>query len=59
MGTSKLGQNWDDLRESLAVARTGTPSAATERLGTKHVSGTPCSVIYDELKTRLFRIGVP
>jgi len=38
MGTRKSNENWDDLRYFLAVARTGTLSAAAERLGTEHTT---------------------
>jgi DNA-binding transcriptional LysR family regulator len=34
----KRTQNWDDLRHFLAVARTGTLSAAAEALGTDHTT---------------------
>ena len=33
MGNKKPSQNWDDLRYFLAVARTGTLSAAAKQLG--------------------------
>jgi DNA-binding transcriptional LysR family regulator len=38
MANRKPGQNWDDLRYFLAVARTGTLSAAAEQLGTEHTT---------------------
>jgi DNA-binding transcriptional LysR family regulator len=38
MGNKKTGQNWDQLRYFLAVARTGTLSAAAEQLGTEHTT---------------------
>ncbi|MBN3780558.1 LysR family transcriptional regulator [Burkholderia sp. Ac-20345] len=34
----KLSENWDDYRYFLAVAQTGTLSAAAERLGTEHTT---------------------
>jgi DNA-binding transcriptional LysR family regulator len=36
IGNRKPNQNWDDLQYFLAVARTGTLSAAAEQLGTEH-----------------------
>jgi DNA-binding transcriptional LysR family regulator len=38
MANRKSDQNWDDLRYFLAVARTGTLSAAAEQLGTEHTT---------------------
>ena len=38
MGNRRPAQNWDDLRYFLAVARTGTLSAAAEQLGTEHTT---------------------
>jgi DNA-binding transcriptional LysR family regulator len=38
MAGRKQTQNWDDLRHFLAVARTGTLSAAAEILGTDHTT---------------------
>ncbi len=38
MVSRKLSENWDDYRYFLAVARTGTLSAAAERLGTEHTT---------------------
>src|ERR1700757_4058979 len=38
MGNRKPAENWDDLRYFLAVARTGTLSAAAEQLGTEHTT---------------------
>jgi hypothetical protein len=35
IGSRKPNHNWDDLRYFLAVARTGTLSAAAEQLGTE------------------------
>ena len=38
MAGRRRAQNWDDLRHFLAVARTGTLSAAAEILGTDHTT---------------------
>jgi DNA-binding transcriptional LysR family regulator len=38
MGNRKPAENWNDLRYFLAVARTGTLSAAAEQLGTEHTT---------------------
>ncbi|WP_260426844.1 LysR family transcriptional regulator [Burkholderia sp. Bp9142] len=38
MASRKLLENWDDYRYFLAVAQTGTLSAAAERLGTEHTT---------------------
>ena len=38
MGNKKPSENWDDLRYFLAVARTGTLSAAAAQLGTEHTT---------------------
>ncbi|WP_438820244.1 LysR family transcriptional regulator [Burkholderia lata] len=38
MAARKLSENWDDYRYFLAVAQTGTLSAAAERLGTEHTT---------------------
>jgi DNA-binding transcriptional LysR family regulator len=38
MGNKKPSQNWDDLRYFLAVARTGTLSAAAKQLGAEHTT---------------------
>ncbi|WP_260436013.1 LysR family transcriptional regulator [Burkholderia sp. Bp9143] len=38
MASRKLSENWDDYRYFLAVAQTGTLSAAAERLGTEHTT---------------------
>ena len=38
MAGRRKDQNWDDLRHFLAVARTGTLSAAAETLGTDHTT---------------------
>src|ERR1700730_11155410 len=55
MGTRKPTQNWDDLRYFLAVARTGTLSAAATLLGTEHTTvARHIQALEDELKSRLF-----
>jgi hypothetical protein len=38
MGNRKPAESWNDLRYFLAVARTGTLSAAAEQLGTEHTT---------------------
>lgn len=38
MASRKPSENWDDYRYFLAVAQTGTLSAAAERLGTEHTT---------------------
>ena len=38
MANRKPSQSWDNLRYFLAVARTGTLSAAAEQLGTEHTT---------------------
>jgi hypothetical protein len=38
MGDQKPSQHWDELRYFLAVARTGTLSAAAEQFGTQHTT---------------------
>src|SRR2546423_2045630 len=38
MSNRKPSQSWDNLRYFLAVARTGTLSAAAEQLGTEHTT---------------------
>jgi DNA-binding transcriptional LysR family regulator len=55
MSNRKPGQNWDDFRYFLAVARTGTLSAAAEQLRTEHttVARHICS-LEQELSSRLF-----
>jgi DNA-binding transcriptional LysR family regulator len=55
MGNKKPGQNWDQLRYFLAVARTGTLSAAAEQLGTEHTTvARHIQALEDELNSRLF-----
>src|SRR3979411_3287192 len=55
MGNKKANQNWDDLRYFLAVARTGTLSAAAKQLGTEHATGgAPYQALEDRLNSRLF-----
>jgi DNA-binding transcriptional LysR family regulator len=48
MGNKKPSQNWDDLRYFLAVARTGTLSAAAKQLGAEH---TTVSATFRRLRT--------
>ncbi|MBC8742496.1 LysR family transcriptional regulator [Paraburkholderia sp. UCT31] len=55
MPARKQGENWDDFRYFLAVARTGTLSAAAERLGTEHTTvSRHIQSLEAELKNRLF-----
>ena len=55
MSNRKPGQNWDHLRYFLAVARTGTLSAAAGRLGTEHTTvARHIQALEDELSNRLF-----
>jgi DNA-binding transcriptional LysR family regulator len=55
MANRKPGQNWDDLRYFLAVARTGTLSAAAAQLGTEHTTvARHIHALEDELNSRLF-----
>ncbi|GAB3628373.1 LysR family transcriptional regulator [Pandoraea terrae] len=55
MPARKQGENWDDFRYFLAVARTGTLSAAAERLGTEHTTvSRHIQSLENELKKRLF-----
>ena len=55
MGNKKPNQNWDDLRYFLAVARTGTLSAAAKQLGTEHTTvARHIQALEDELSSRLF-----
>ena len=55
MGHRKPSQNWDDLRYSLAVARTGTLSAAAEQLGTDYTTvARHIEALEDDLNSRLF-----
>src|ERR1700730_6730105 len=55
MGNKKPSQNWDDVRYFLAVARTGTLSAAAMQLGTEHTTvARHIQALEDELNSRLF-----
>jgi len=55
MGNRKPNQNWDDLRYFLAVARTGTLSAAARQLGTEHTTvARHIQALEEELNSRLF-----
>src|SRR3977135_377170 len=55
MGNKRPKQNWGDLRYFLAVARTGTLSAAAKQLGTEHTTvARHIQALEDELNTRLF-----
>jgi DNA-binding transcriptional LysR family regulator len=55
MGNRRPGQNWDDFRYFLAVARTGTLSAAAEQLRTEHTTvARHISSLEEELNSRLF-----
>jgi DNA-binding transcriptional LysR family regulator len=55
MANRKPTQNWDDLRYFLAVARTGTLSAAAEQLDTEHTTvARHIHALEDELNSRLF-----
>ena len=55
MSARKQGENWDDFRYFLAVARTGTLSAAAERMGTEHTTvSRHIQSLETELKNRLF-----
>src|SRR6516165_2771509 len=55
MANRKSAQNWDDLRYFLAVARTGTLSAAAEQLGTEHTTvARHIHALEDALNSRLF-----
>ncbi|SDO37932.1 DNA-binding transcriptional regulator, LysR family [Methylobacterium phyllostachyos] len=52
---ARIGPNWDDLRYFLAVARTGTLSAAAARLGTEHTTvGRRIRALEEGLGGRLF-----
>src|SRR6267154_5160299 len=54
MGNKKPSQNWDDVRYFLAVARTGTLSAAARQLGTEHTTvARHIQALEDELNNRL------
>jgi DNA-binding transcriptional LysR family regulator len=55
MGNKRPNQNWDDLRYFLAVARTGTLSAAAKQLGTEHATvARHIQALEEELDSRLF-----
>src|SRR3981081_1012959 len=55
MGNKRPNQNWDDLRYFLAVARTGTLSAAAKQLGTEPTTGARhIQALEDDLNSRLF-----
>jgi hypothetical protein len=55
MANRKPSQSWDNLRYFLAVARTGTISAAAEQLGTEHTTvARRIHALEDELNSRLF-----
>src|SRR6266478_1277292 len=55
MGNKKPSQNWDDVRYFLAVARTGTLSAAAKQLSTEHTTvARHIQALEDELNNRLF-----
>jgi DNA-binding transcriptional LysR family regulator len=55
MGNKRPNQNWDDLRYFLAVARTGTLSAAARHLGTEHATvARHIQALENELNSRLF-----
>ena len=56
MANRKLSQSWDNLRYFLAVARTGTLSAAAEQLGTDHTTvARHIHALEEELTSRLFQ----
>jgi DNA-binding transcriptional LysR family regulator len=55
MAGRKHVQNWDDFRHFLAVARTGTVSAAAEILGTDHTTvARRIQKLEDSLATKVF-----
>ena len=55
MANRKPGQNWDDLRCFLVVARSGTLSAAAEQLCTEHTTvARHIHALEYELESRLF-----
>jgi DNA-binding transcriptional LysR family regulator len=55
MANRKPSQSWDNLRYFLAVARTGTLSAAAEQLGTEHTTvARHIHALEEELDSRLF-----
>ena len=55
MANRKPSESWDNLRYFLAVARTGTLSAAAEQLGTEHTTvARHVQALEEELDSRLF-----
>src|SRR5438874_5700301 len=55
MANRKPSESWDNLRYFLAVARTGTLSAAAEQLGTEHTTvARHIHALEEELYSRLF-----
>ena len=55
MANRKPSESWDNLRYFLAVARTGTLSAAAEQLGTEHTTvSRHIHALEEELNSRLF-----
>jgi DNA-binding transcriptional LysR family regulator len=55
MANRKPSPSWDNLRYFLAVARTGTLSAAAEQLGTEHTTvARHIHALEDELASHLF-----
>jgi DNA-binding transcriptional LysR family regulator len=55
MAGRKLAQNWDDLRHFLAVARSGTLSAAADILGTDHTTvARRVQRLEEALETKVF-----
>jgi DNA-binding transcriptional LysR family regulator len=55
MGNRQRNQSWDDFRYFLAVARTGTLSAAAAQLGTEHTTvARHVHTLENELSNRLF-----
>jgi DNA-binding transcriptional LysR family regulator len=56
MVNRRPSQSWDNLRYFLAVARTGTLSAAAEQLGTEHTTvARHIHALEEELDRRLFQ----
>lgn len=55
MAKKQKGENWDDFRYFLAVARAATLSGAAEKLGTEHTTvARHISALEEDLKIRLF-----
>ena len=55
MASRKPDQNWDHFRYFLALARTGTLSAAAERAGTEHTTvARHIQALEEKLNSRLF-----